>query len=76
MKGRKGLIDKGPYLVDERYMGKLTDITNAIVMDCIDDVEKRKKRIKITRTSMKQLYIGGSTVAVFHVKFKNPVQTI
>lgn len=60
--------DHGPYLVDEKYLGEYNEHTTGIVMDCINDRDKMKPRIKVMRTENINLLTGSSTVAVFKIK--------
>ena len=65
---QKKIIDKGAYLVDEKFMGTIGSDTVALIMDNVIDRDKRKPRVKMMYTSNVSLLAGQDTVAVFRKK--------
>lgn len=60
--------DIGPYIIDRKFEGELTEDTTAVLIDNVLDREKMKPRVKIFYTSNEKLLAGNNTVAVFRKK--------
>lgn len=60
--------DVGPYIIDRKFEGELTEETTAVLIDNVIDREKMKPRVKIFYTSNEKLLAGNNTVAVFRRK--------
>lgn len=61
----------GPYLVDYKWAGQFTEEITHIVMDNVLNRERQKLSVKVIRTSVPNIWIGTSTVAVFKIKRKD-----
>lgn len=73
---RKGIINKGSYLVNERYRGHWTEQSKAIVMDnTLSRIPAHNNKLKITYfiTENADLLAGQNTVALFKIKKRQAV---
>jgi hypothetical protein len=72
-KANKNVRDLGDVMVDEKFIGDFTDKTQGVVIDSVQDRNKRKTRIKVVRTENVKLFAGNDTVCVFWVKGRRPL---
>lgn len=61
--------NKGPYLVDDRFRGSLTERSSAIVMDnTFSRQHNNKRKVAYFITENTELLAGQNTVAIFQIK--------
>lgn len=66
------VLNKGAYLVDDRFRGSFTEKSSAIVMDnTFSRQHNNKRKVAYFITENTELLAGNNTVAIFNIKNKH-----